>query len=282
MAVDPALLIPATLQAEIAACTGLPAAEVAARWDRERAALGSNVRTDCIAFGVTPHHYNAAMERLYCEGLGFIFETLAYWIRPERQAWSTRGLARLQRYCRAHAVSPSDLPLLILGDGSGSDTLLLHQHGFRPDYFDVPGSRTSDFARCRFAHHGVAVTCVDHYPDLLDGRYQALWSFDVLEHLPDLPAAVHDISRMLADDGIALITESCGYVREDLPTHLACNQTYAGRLPQLFSQVGLYLRHFTPHTDYRPCEYRKRNRPRLSDRWLSLRLTRKVRRGSGR
>lgn len=270
----------ARLIEEITQCAGLGAAEVEQRFAAEEAELGWNVRRDVAHFGVTPHRHDAAMQRLYEQGDGFIFETLQYWRKTDRQAWSLRGLQRLAAYCEATGRPRESLKLLMLGDGTGSDTLLLLQAGFSPHYFDVPGSRTSAFSRSRFARRGVAsrVRIINDYATLLQGDFEALWCFDVLEHLPDLPAAVGDLGRMLAPGGIALITESCEHVREDLPTHLEINRQYAGRIAELFHAAGLDLVHYTTRTDYRPTEYRKR----LPRQWLQALRSRLLRRRVGR
>jgi len=39
-----------------------------------------------------------------------------------------------------------------------------------------------------------------------DGRFSALMSFDVLEHIPDYHAALHEFARVLRPDGIAILT----------------------------------------------------------------------------
>lgn len=244
---------------ELIECGGYSREEAEHRWKQETAALGWNVLQDVSRFGVTPHVYDAAMERLYREGDGFIFETLQYWRTPDRQSWSLRGLARLQAFCRERGVSPESLRVLMLGDGTGSDTLLLLQHGFQPRYFDVPGSRTSEFSRGRFARRGATakIRIVETYESLLDESHDALWCFDVIEHLPDLPAAIKGMSDMLKQGAIALITESCKYVRADLPTHLAVNASYDGHVQELFRRAGLCPVWYAPGTDFRPVEYRK-------------------------
>lgn len=271
----------ATVLGEIRDCGGYDAEEVRHRWAQEAASLGWNVNRDVGRYSVTPHVYDDAMERLYREGDGFIFETLHYWLSESRQHWSRRGLGRLERHCRRLGVAPPDLRLLMLGDGTGSDTLMLLGHGFRPHYYDVPGSRTSAFSRARFESRGVAadVRVVDDFDALKGAGYQALWCFDVVEHLPDLPQALRDMAAMLEDGGIALITEACRHVRPDLPTHLAVNRPYAGQIPTLFRASGLLLQHFAARTDYRPCEYRKDSVPSPAARLRSTVLALAVARG---
>ena len=173
-------------------------------------------------------------------------------------------------------MDPRELKILMLGDGSGSDTLFLWHHGFRPSYFDVAGSRTSEFAEARFRSHGVQVERVEDYPSLLNGRFDAVWTFEVLEHLPNLPDAIRDIGRMVGPAGIVLATESCEHIRDDLPTHLEINSQYAPRIPELFARAGLRLTWFQPATDFRPSEYRKVSSWNLSARMRARKLERKL------
>jgi len=263
---------------DIAAWLGKPIEQVESIWVMEEQELGHCVRRDVEAFGVTPHVYDLAMERLYRDGEGFVFETLCYWNTTNRQSWTLRGLERLNRYCNSRGIQPKDLRLLMLGDGSGSDTLFLAEHGYRPHYFDVPGSRTSSFARFRFRRTGRAdkVTTIERYEQLLGQSYDAVWSFDVLEHLPSLEAAIDDLGKMLAMNGVVMMTESCRYVRPDLPTHLSINRKYHGLIPALMRRAGLYIHWYAEGTDFRPVEYLRLPRWHLGQRFASLRLERRA------
>lgn len=237
----------------------LSAVEVRERWGNEEKKTGFNVMADAAQFGVTPHIYNESMEHLYKNGLGFIFETLCYWIRQDRQGWTQRAIRRLNDYCQRNNIPRDSLKILMLGDGAASDTLMLIGSGYAPVYFDVPGSLTSEFSRHRFVVHDVQdkVSFVENYQALLRNEFDALWCFDVLEHIPDLPRSILEMSSMLRTGGIALITESCRYVLPHLPTHLLINKKYHGKIPSIMQKHGLYLMGFERGTDFRPCEYVK-------------------------
>lgn len=273
------LITPASLCREIAETLALPAGQVRTHWQQETVQPGTRVAADARQFGVTPHVYDEAMERLYREGQGFVFETLCYWVRAERQAWSRRALQRLAQHAQRRGCAPGQLRVLMLGDGSGSDTLLLACHGYRPTYVDVPGSVTAHFAASRFARHGVEVRREHDLRALPSGGFDVVWSFDVLEHLPDLPAAVRAIGNWVGDHGLALITDACLQVRPDLPTHLSINQPLAPEIPRLFRDAGLELAWYAPQTDFCPCEYRRANdlsvAERIVGRWRAWRLRRK-------
>jgi SAM-dependent methyltransferase len=251
------LIDPEVLQREISEVLGTPLGAVRETWAAEAAQLGSVVLRDARQFGITPHQYDAAMERLYREGAGFVYETLCYWRTPDRMDWSTRGLQRVLRHARAAGVAPGQLRVLVLGDGAGTDTLFLARHGIRPTYFDVPGSVTWTFARDRFAHRRVAIEIVEEYASLLHAEYDVVWCYDAVEHLPDLPTGLREIGLMVKPGGILLLTESCIFVRDDLPTHLEVNRHYGPRIPGWLREHGLHAVWLQRHTALRPVEYQK-------------------------
>jgi SAM-dependent methyltransferase len=244
--------------AEISRFTGLPAAEVEARVWREALEGGWNVGRDVARFGATPHRYDARLARVYEEGEGFIFETLVFWARPLRQRWIAAAVERLESYAARRATAAADLRILMLGDGCGNDSLYLAARGYRVDYCDTPRSRTAEFAHRRFAAAGLldtAVRPVADYGAIGAGGYDAVVSFEVLEHLPDPRAAIADVARFLRPGGIALVTEAFDNVRPQTPTHLAANSRFDGRTPFLFRVHGLALSWYNPEPRFKPFEF---------------------------
>lgn len=221
---------------------------------------GWNVAREAANYQVTPHHYDGGMEKLYLDGTGFIFETLVFWARPWRRAWTPIASERLKRHSDTQEVQPSGLKILMLGDGTGSDSLFLAGQGFNVDYYDIPGSRTWDFAMKRFEYYGVLGTrihIVSQYDDCLLQQYDAVLSFEVLEHLAKPLDAISGIYRMLKPGGIALVTESFGLVSPKLPTHLLSNVKYAGRAPFLFLKEHLCLSWYNKNPLFKPMEFVK-------------------------
>jgi SAM-dependent methyltransferase len=160
------------------------------------------------------------------------------------------------------------LRVLMLGDGAGNDSIFLAQTGINVDFFEVPFSRTYDFALKRFASRdllGGRIRVLESYADCLSGQYDVVISFEVLEHLPDPPAAIRDLSVMLKEGGIALITEAFSYLADNLPTHLEANRQYAGRTPFLFLRNGMLLRWYSPDPLFKPMEFVKQQRPELKN-----------------
>jgi SAM-dependent methyltransferase len=254
--------------AEIVRFAGLPEADVRERVWQEALVPGINIRNEVPQFGVTPHRYDAAMERLYTDGVGFIYSGMVYWTHPQRQRWTQHALQRLR-----HHGELRHQRVLMLGDGTGNDSLYLAHHGVSVDYFDVPGSRTYQFAVARFRHYGVAdsaVRLLTDYRQIPIETYDALLCFEVLEHLPDPPAAIADQARFLKSGGIALVTEAFGEVTPALPTHLATNLRYAGKTAPLYAAAGLGLTWYATDPLFKPCEFQKgaRVKPWWQDRRL--------------
>lgn len=235
---------------------------------------GWNVLQDVNRFSVTPHLSNENMDQLYKEGNGFIFETLVYWAKPERHPWTQQALERIGRYAAKAHKSQDDISILMIGDGTGNDSLYLAAHGYKVDYFDVPGSKTAEFAMKRFESYGFLerfIRPLSNYSACFGRAYDVIVSFEVLEHLPKPLSAIHDISTMLKLGGIALITEDFGDIIDRLPTHLKANSKYLGRTPFLFLKENLRLSWYNRHPLFKPMEFVKVPRTSLRDQISLLR-----------
>lgn len=263
---------------EITKFTGLPKSEVEERVWLEAVQPGWNVADDVKNFGVVPHWYDDRMEKLYKEGDGFIFETMRFWAQPQRQKWVALAADRLRAYCGRHGMAPSLAKVLMLGDGAGNDSIYLCNQGFRIDYFDVPGSRTWEFALRRFRYYSLleaAIRPATDYSACLGSEYDAVICFEVLEHLPQPVSAISDMSRMLKPHGVALVTESFGAVTPELPTHLSSNLGLAGRAPFLFLKDNMFVNWHSDDPLLKPMEYVKVDR-RSVELWWRLVTDRRI------
>lgn len=230
--------------------------------------LGWNVGRDVEFFGVTPHRHDQNLEKMYCEGDGFIFETMVYWARPGRQSWSKRALERLQRHSAAVGIGAAEMSILLLGDGVGNDAIFFAREGLTVDYFDVPGSKTYDFAVKRFEYYELlaeSIRVLDDYRSCFERQYDAVISFEVLEHLQDPLSTIADIRNLLKVGGIALITEAFGAVHPCYPTHLECNSRLEGRTPFIFLRNGMVLSWYSLTPLFKPAEYVRVGKTRVRD-----------------
>lgn len=255
---------------EIVRFTDIPQDEVERRVWSQALEPGSNVREDVRRFDVTPHQHDENMDRLYRDGTGFIFETMVFWAKPMRNPWTHDALERIRLYAKRAGRKAEEVEILILGDGAGNDSLFLAAHGFRVHYFDVPGSRTYDFAMRRFEHYGLLgdrIHPVVDYASCLLREYDVVVCFEVLEHLPDPMRAIREIGMMLRPQGMALITEDFGDLTEHLPTHLRVSAHLKGRTPFLFLANRMLLSWYSRALPFKPMEFVKVEQVRLADRW---------------
>jgi len=233
---------------------------------------GWNVLRDVAHFGVTPHVDNEKMAQLYREGDGFIFETMLFWAKPDRRCWTEEALERIEQYAQKAHKQNSDISILIFGDGTGNDSLLLANHGFKIDYFDVPGSKTFDFAMKRFDAYGFldkSIRPLYEYKACLNQEYDIVISFEVLEHLPQPLATMKDVAETLKMGGVALITEDFGDITNRLPTHLKVNSRYVGQTPFRFLSHKMILSWYNRQTLFKPMEFVKTDTISTKN-WLSL------------
>jgi SAM-dependent methyltransferase len=258
--------------AEIVRFTDIPQAEVEYRVWMQALEPGWNVMEDVKRFGVTPFQFDERMARLYAEGDSFIFESLVYWSKPARRLWIEHALNRIRLYAVRVGLPIQDLRILMFGDGPGNDSLFLAKHGCTLDYYEVPGSKTYNFAVRRFQNYGYwqrSIRPIYDYQTTLHGQYDIVLSFEVLEHLPEPVSAIQGIQAALKMGGIAIITEDFGDLAGYLPTHLRSGAKYLGTAPLLFLKNHMILSWYSQDELFKPYEFVKVERV-ATRQWMLL------------
>jgi 2-polyprenyl-3-methyl-5-hydroxy-6-metoxy-1,4-benzoquinol methylase len=108
------------------------------------------------------------------------------------------------------------------GAGNGEILLELARRGHRVTYYDVEGV-TMRFARQRAASQGLAIEFF-HTKDALaqyasENGFDTVFSFDVLEHLPDLPGELSFLASLLKPGGLFVFDVPAGSTSAH-PMHL--------------------------------------------------------------
>jgi len=111
------------------------------------------------------------------------------------------------------------------GAGNGEILLELARRAHPVTYFDVEGV-TMRFARTRAQQHGLTMNFARTKDDLKAAAQQhgfdTIFSFDVLEHLPDLPGELTFLSSLLAPNGVFVFDVPAGSTKAH-PMHLNHN-----------------------------------------------------------
>jgi len=247
---------------EIDEMTEIHREEIKERVWNEALNPGWNVMNDATEFNIDFHIYNDKMENFYRESYGFVFETYLESIRCGKRRVMELIESRITEYLGR--VNDREIKILMLGDGIGCDLTRLYSEFKQAKffYYDVPGSKTYDFAIKRFQKYEIEVELINRFEDIPLEIFDVIVFLEVLEHLADPIEAIKNISNFLKMDGIILVTESFAEVNSKFPTHLKSNIKYAGRTPFLFHKSGLLLNYYSKEEllSFRPTEYIKRRR----------------------
>jgi 2-polyprenyl-3-methyl-5-hydroxy-6-metoxy-1,4-benzoquinol methylase len=219
----------------IASVTGESPKDVRNQLACEERDLARQHRQDAQLAGVTPHVWDERLERFYRESRGWLATHVAWNRRPEKlkmREW-------IGHYLDGEGRSP--LRILVMGDGSGFDSLYLSLCGHDVTYCE-PCAPCVAFARRLFAMSGRQVRIVPRDTDLAaTAAFDTVVCLDVLEHHPDPPAFVKQLAGYLRPGGHLLVSAPFFFVTYHNPTHLRANRKYSGDLARLYTACDLRL-----------------------------------------
>lgn len=240
----------------ISELTGRPPETVDARLSRELKHLGANVTEAFARFAETPEGrkplgtssgggerfvFDGVMAAFYESTDAFLYE-LAVWNRNKLK----RGMSKWAVAWVSQHLGPSRV--LCFGDGLGCDSVRLAEWQHDATYFDLPGlgARFAErvFEERGFLQAGVpgqgTITHVTDEAELEPERHDAVFCFDVLEHVPDPAALVQQLAGYLRPGGALIVHAPFYMVHPSYPTHLKANRRFSGDL-SLFEAAGLRL-----------------------------------------
>lgn len=204
--------------------------------EAEQQRPGTAVRMEMASRQLVPHAMSSGLDELYRDGNGFLLELLASFGEGGRAEMSLFALVTL--LCR---LDPRQSRVLLFGDGLGFDSAQLLAVGFAVDYLDVQQSRVSSAARALIANW-VEPSAQDRLQWIAklgdEPVYDAIISFEVIEHIHQPRQALKDLARVLKPDGLLIMSECFDGVEPQWPTHLHENLRYAGLLPFLLAEQG--------------------------------------------
>lgn len=172
------------------------------------------------------------IEAFYAKTTAYIFDLVVEGARDVRRQWREAVIQALKK----HRGETRSVRLFDYGGGAGTDSLMFAEDCKQVTYFDLP-SLTSEFAGKRFAYHRRHIAQASRTA-AYQAEFDALVSFEVLEHLVDPLAHLDEMVRITKPGGMLFLTESFALVTEDYPSHLPQNTQYTGTLASLMQERG--------------------------------------------
>lgn len=194
--------------AELAEYLGVPKERVRERVEVELARKGITVAE---AWNRKAPGTSESIERFYQETDAYLFDLVVDHARPAREGYRRAALEAL-------AAEGGIRRVLDFGGGIGEDAICFAEAGYEVTYYDLPGE-TSRYARWRFERRGLPVRVVTDPGELGEG-FDALYTYDVLEHVVDPIGMIRGFHERLRPDGLLLVAHSFGLVGPDYPEHL--------------------------------------------------------------
>lgn len=219
----------------ISKLTGLPIDKVELQFHNELKNPGSTVNNAWIKAG----HPKSEDEinNFYESTDAYLYDLIAaHSFMWERNQWRRLALSTLIRLgCQS---------VLDYGAGAGYDSLLFAKAGLEATCFDV-NKYLLEYIQHSAAIKGLDLQITQDLHSLPEKSFDAVYCTEVLEHVPNPPQVLENVSRLLKDNGYFLVTESFGSHEKNF-SHLDENAVYDGQLNSLANKVGLYFLEVLP------------------------------------
>lgn len=186
--------------------TGHSTEEVQRLWRESHQELAKNWKAASI-----PENDHERMKEWYRQNSGhYLFDISSHNLEYKKLISNLRMLQLAKGAC------------LDYGAGNGEIVLELAGRGHPATYYDVDGE-TLRFARWRAEQLGLAIDFVTSKEGLRRGEegkpFDTIFSFDVLEHLPDLPGELSFLAALLRRGGLLVCDVPAGATKNH-PMHL--------------------------------------------------------------
>jgi len=211
--------------------TGISRAKVIERLREEETNPGRTVRKELESLGIEPYVWSDELVRFYTQTDAFLFESLVWNVtrhKNQMRRWIAGFLLREFRRC---------VRILVYGDGLGFDSYYLAQAGHQVSSFEVSRNGVR-FATSIFASGDVDVQIFDD-DELPADHFDALVCLDVLEHVPNPPQLVKQLTSLLSPGGLMIVHAPFFFVDPAVSTHLRANRKYSGDVRRLYRPAGL-------------------------------------------
>ncbi|HEX5433726.1 MAG TPA: class I SAM-dependent methyltransferase [Candidatus Angelobacter sp.] len=196
----------AAAMSELVEFTGYTPERISQLWESSNQQLAKNWEQAAI-----PQNDRERMAEWYRQNSElYLFAISAYNLEYKR----IKSNLKVIRFARGSCLD--------YGAGNGEILLELARRGHPVTYFDVEGV-TMKFAQKRAQQHGLAMDVARSKDELKAAAqkrgFDTIFSFDVLEHLPDLPGELTFLSSLLAPNGVFVFDVPAGSTKAH-PMHL--------------------------------------------------------------